>query len=182
MADEAGKELELDNSGKKKKMMIIIIALVVILAGGGGAAFFFMGGDESVSQAEMEGALDSEDATSTESGESQGSAQLGTAVYVPMPRPFRFNVPGTVRDRFVEIRVQLLVRGSEHEESTKKHVPLLESTLLGVFSQASADDLGTSAGKTSLKQKALIEVQETMQDIANNKTIEQVLFTGFVMQ
>ena len=107
---------------------------------------------------------------------------MGTALYVPMPRPFRFNVPGAARDRFVEIRVQLLVRGTENEEEAKKHVPLIESTLLAVFSMSNADDLGTSAGKTSLKQRALIEVQKEMTDITGNKIVEQVLFTGFVMQ
>lgn len=99
-----------------------------------------------------------------------------------MPRPFRFNVPGAARDRFVEIRVQLLVRGGDNEEEAKKHIPLIESTLLNVFSLSNADDLATSAGKASLKQKALIEVQKIMTEITDNKIIEQVLFTGFVMQ
>jgi flagellar FliL protein len=58
----------------------------------------------------------------------------------------------------------------------------LESTLLTVFTQSNADDLATSAGKSALKQKALAAVQQDMMDIANKKVIEQVLFTGFVMQ
>ena len=99
-----------------------------------------------------------------------------------MPRPFRFNVPGANRDRFVEIRVQLLTRGSDNEEFAKKHIPLLESTLLAVFSQSNADNLVTSAGKESLKQKSLAEVQKVMMDIEKKKIVEQVLFTGFVMQ
>lgn len=182
MADNKGKadenELELDNSGKKKKM-IIIIALVVILLAGGGAAYFFLFAGDDVSQAQMDAALDS--------GESAAVAQdtgpsMGTALYVPMPRPFRFNVPGAARDRFVEIRVQLLVRGAENEEEAKKHVPLIEGTLLRVFSMSNADDLGTSAGKTELKQRALIEVQKEMTDLSGKKIVEQVLFTGFVMQ
>lgn len=182
MAEE--NELELDDSGKKKKKLIVIIAIVVLLVAGGGGAFFFMGGDDAPSQAEMDAALDSGgDDESADGSEAQSSAaQTGTALYVPMPRPFRFNVPGAARDRFVEIRVQLLVRGSDNEEEAKKHVPLIESTLLAVFSQSNADDLATSAGKASLKQKSLAEVQKTMKDVAGNKIIEQVLFTGFVMQ
>ena len=184
MADEE-KELELDNSGKKKKL-IIIIAVVVLLAVGGGAAFFFMGGEHEVSQAELDAALDSGADESSEEGEGGVAADVGasagSALYVPMPRPFRFNVPGANRDRFVEIRVQLLVRGSDNEEAAKKHVPLIESTLLAVFSQSNADDLGTSAGKTSLKQKSLAEVHKIMTDVEDRKVVEQVLFTGFVMQ
>jgi len=178
MADE--KELEMDDSGKKKKL-IIIIAIVVILAIAGGAAFFMMGGDDEVSQVELDAALDS-GAQSQTAAASGSSAELGSALYVPMPRPFRFNVPGTARDRFVEIRVQLLVRGADNEEAAKKHVPLIESTLLAVFSQSSADDLATSAGKTSLKQKSLAEVHKIMTEVEGSKIVEQVLFTGFVMQ
>lgn len=187
MADEQEKpkegELELDNSGagKKKKMIIIIIAVVVLLGGGAAGYFFFMGDDTSASQEQLDAALDSE------SGDGQAApvdsgAQVGTALYVPMPRPFRFNVPGAARDRFVEIRVQLLVRGGDNEENAKMHIPLIESTLLGIFSQANADDLSTSAGKVSLKQKSLAAVQKIMTDVEGNKTIEKVLFTGFVMQ
>lgn len=183
MADE--KELELDAGAGKKKKMIIIIAAVVLLALGGGGAFFFLSGGDDVSQEELDSALS--DGASSDFGDAGDSAasetaKTGTASYVPMPRPFRFNVPGASRDRFVEIRVQLLVRGSDNEEESKKHVPLIESTLLNVFSLSNADDLGTSAGKTSLKQKALIEVQKTMQEETGRKVIEQVLFTGFVMQ
>jgi len=181
-AEESGKDLELDNSGKKKKM-IIIIAIVALVALGGGGYFFFMGGESEVSQAEIDAALDT--GAVEEAGEGaavQESASVGTALYVPMPRPFRFNVPGAARDRFVEIRVQLLVRGSDNEEAAKKHVPLIESTILAVFSQSNADDLGTSAGKTSLKQKALSEVHKIMTEVEGSNIVEQVLFTGFVMQ
>lgn len=183
MADDKGKEadLELDGSGKKKKMIIIIVAVVLLLAAGGGGYFFFMGGD-STSQEQLDSALDSDSAGSESKSEPQGGAQLGTALYVPMPRPFRFNVPGAARDRFVEIRVQLLVRSGENEEKAKMHVPLIESTLLSIFSQANADDLATSAGKEALKQQSLAAVQKMMKDVEGDKTIEKVLFTGFVMQ
>ncbi|MEW6989376.1 flagellar basal body-associated protein FliL [Colwelliaceae bacterium 6441] len=183
MADEENdKELELDSSGKKKKI-IIIGAIVAILAIGGGA-FFFLGGEPEVSQAELDAALNT---SGGESAGKEGAAQktgaaAGTALYVPMPRPFRFNVPGAARDRFVEIRVQLLVRGSDNEEAAKKHIPLIESTLLAVFSQSNADDLATSAGKVSLKQKCLSEVHKIMTDVEGSNIVEKVLFTGFVMQ
>jgi flagellar FliL protein len=183
MADEKGNEaeLELDGGGKKKKMMIIIIAVVVLLGAGGGGYFFFMAGDDSsVSQAQLDSELDS-DSPQAE-GAPQEGGQVGTALYVPMPRPFRFNVPGAARDRFVEIRVQLLVRGGDNEENAKMHVPLIESTLLSIFSQANADDLSTSAGKESLKQQSLAAVQKVLTDVEGNKTVEKVLFTGFVMQ
>ncbi|MDX2367166.1 MAG: flagellar basal body-associated protein FliL [Colwellia sp.] len=188
MADDKGKgkekeaDLELDGAGtgKKKKMIIIIVAVVVLLAAAGGGYFFFMAGD-SATQEQLDSAVDS-DSSSSEGKEQTEGAQVGTALYVPMPRPFRFNVPGAARDRFVEIRVQLLVRGGENEDNAKMHVPLIESTLLSIFSQANADDLSTSAGKEALKQQSLAAVQKMMTEFEGDKTIEKVLFTGFVMQ
>jgi flagellar FliL protein len=185
MADEKGegKELELDSKGKSKKM-IIIIAAVVILAAVGGGVYFFMGGEDPVSQEQLEAELDGNSGDDSAEGEAKKAVapSTGSALYVPMPRPFRFNVPGASRDRFVEIRVQLLVRGSDNEEAAKKHVPLIESTLLAVFSQSNADDLSTSAGKISLKQKSLVEVHKIMKDVEGSNVVEKVLFTGFVMQ
>ena len=180
MADE--NELELEETGGKKNKLVIIIAIVAVLAIGGGAAFFFMGGDEPVNDAEIEAALDSDDAPVHAEDTAGKSASIGTALYVPMPRPFRYNVPGASRDRFVEIRVQLMVRGSDAEETAKKHIPLIESTLLQVFSTSNADDLSTSAGKESLKQKSLKEVQSVFSELEGEKLVEKVLFTGFVMQ
>lgn len=180
MAEEKEADLEVEGSGKKKKMIIIIIAVVVLLAAGGGGYYFFMMGDDSA--AEQVDSAEGVDSSDSEKKGGEAGPQVGTAIYVPMPRPFRFNVPGNTRDRFVEIRVQLLVRDGTHEENAKMHVPLIESTLLGVFSQSNADDLSTSAGKELLKQQALAEVQKMMTDVEGDKTIEKVLFTGFVMQ
>jgi len=183
MADKE-KELEMEDTGGKKKKMIIIIAAVVVLVAGGAGAFLFFGGGSSDTNAEISSSLDDDgsgDADDDAKGDAN-TASMGTALYVPMPRPFRFNIPGAARDRLVEIKVQLLVRGADNEETAKKHVPLVESTLLQVFSQSNADDLATSAGKESLKQKSLTEVQKVFREIESDKIVEKVLFTGFVMQ
>jgi flagellar FliL protein len=181
MADDKAKdkELELEEPKKSKKMLIIIVAVVVLVAGGAGA-FFFMGGSDAPAPTESSTIEDGGSANAET--EQSASVDAGSALYVSMPRPFRFNIPGSIRDRFVEIRVQLLVRNSDQEEAAKKNIPLIESTLLSVFSQANADDLATSVGKASLKQKALAAVQQEMKDVAGEKVVEQVLFTGFVMQ
>ena len=168
-----------ENVCPKSGIKIIIIAVVVLLAGAGGGYFFFMGGESGATTEQAGPTAGGESASGA--GDDSG-AQVGTALYVPMPRPFRFNIPGAARDRFVEIRVQLLVRGADNEEKAKMHVPLIESTLLNIFSQTNADDLATSAGKDALKQQSLAAVQLVMKDLENNETIEKVLFTGFVMQ
>lgn len=175
--EEKDKDLEMeeDGGGKSKKLLIIII-VAVLLVGGGVAAFFLMGSDpapeaEATAQVEEQAAA-----------ESKNTADLGSALYVAMPRPFVFNVPGSSRERLVEIKVQLMVRGDASEEMAKRHIPLIEGTLLTTFSRTNADDLSTMAGKEALKTKALQDVQVAMNDVAGQRIVEKVLFTGFVMQ
>lgn len=178
MADE---ELQVEEGGEKKsKLMLIIIIAVVVIGGGAGAYFFlFAGSDEPAAEQLPE----TEAAAAAAPATQGGGAEIGTALYVAMPRPFVFNVPGGGRDRLVQIKVQLLVRGSDNEELVKTHIPLIEGTLLQTFSMSNAEDLVTEAGKIELREQAVSEVKKALEenDIGSN-VVERVLFTGFVMQ
>lgn len=174
MADEANESLELnEKKGGKGKLIIIIVAVVVLLAGGGGAYFFLAGSDEPAAEDAQGQASDAAPKMDT---------STLSAVYVGMPRPFVFNVAGDGRDRLVQIKVQLMVRGTDNENTAKLHVPLIEGTLLSVFSSATEDELRSEAGKVELRKKALQEVQKVMNEVASAPIVEAVLFTGFVLQ
>ncbi|MCL1141682.1 flagellar basal body-associated protein FliL [Shewanella gaetbuli] len=171
-------ELELnENAPEAKKGNKLILfggigVVVAILIGVG--AWFFMGSDDSEVSA----------ANATEGVETVSTAP-NTALeanYVGMPRPFLFNLPGIERARLVEIKVQLMVRGSEDETTVKKHIPLIEDALLTTFSSADVQKLSTQAGKDELRQLALLNVQNTLQPVTGKTIVEKVLFTGFVMQ
>ena len=176
MAEEAS--LEIEEPGKSKKKLIIIRVAVLLIIGGAAGYFFMSGSDASVETLDEETAISAD----TPSAEPSDSAEIGSALYVAMPRPFVFNVPGSSRDRIVQIKVQLLVRGEVNEETAKKHIPLIEGTLLSVFSTTTADELSTSSGKETLRFSALEKVQKALMDVEGSKVIERVLFTGFVMQ
>jgi flagellar FliL protein len=172
MADE---ELEIEEGSKKKSKLMLIIIVVVVLLGGGAGAYFLLFTGDSPSMAE------GEDATSEVMLENVESA-AGRALYVAMPRPFTFNAPGVARERIVQIEVQLMVRGVESEELAKRHIPMIEGTLLQVFSASNADDLVTDVGKVELKERATAEVRQVMTELESSPVVEQVLFTGFVIQ
>lgn len=168
MADE--QQLELKNHGGKKKLIIIVAAVLVLALAGGGAWFFMSsgakkGGHDGLSEEEL------------------AAAKLAKETrYVVMPRPFVFNVPGNPKDRMVQIKMALLVRGPKNEELAKLHAPLIEGALLKVVTTYTADELLTSAGKERLRAEALKTMQGVMTEVSNEPVIEQLLFTGFVMQ
>ncbi len=170
----AEKDLVIAEGGGKKKPLLIGggAALLIVLAVVG---FLLFSGDDSGSPATAGGA-DSGAAAAA------GAEQKGSALYVPLPRPFVFNVPGASRDRMVQIKVQLLVRGSNNETVALRHIPLIEGSLLETFSSANADELVTVAGRDAMKNKALSDLQQAMIEVVGSVVVDEVLFTGFVMQ
>lgn len=155
-----------DGAPKSKKKLIIIIAVVVLLLGGGGAAFFLMGSDSGEPEVE----------------ESPAETNAEPIVYVNMNQPFVFNVSGDARDRMVQIKVQLMVRGSENEQQARYHSPLMESTLLGTFASATVEQLRSATGRTELRAQATEDIKAAMTRVVGQPVIERVLFTDFVMQ
>lgn len=172
----ADNDLEIVDKGSAKKKLILIIAAVLLVAAAAGGYFFFMGSEPSSDDLSV-----ASDSGGQAAGTTSGTAQ-GTALYVQLPRPFVFNVAGASRDRLVQIRVQLMVRGDANQALALRHIPLIEGTLLATFSAANADELITGTGKEELKNRALIELQSAMLDVVGSVVVAEVLFTGFVMQ
>ncbi|PJG60613.1 flagellar basal body-associated protein FliL [Aeromonas cavernicola] len=170
MADDNELMLKDPAAGKKKKLIIIVILAVVILVGGGIGAWFMLSGSETQPESEQ-------------TGEATPAAVVPEpSLYVEMPRPFVFNVAGAQRDRLVQIKIQLMVRGTADEALAKQHIPLIEGTLLRVFSLASVEQLMTFEGKEKLRVDSLEECRRVLKELTSSTVIEQVLFTGFVMQ
>jgi flagellar FliL protein len=153
----------------KKKLLIIIVAVVVLLAGAGGAAFFLMGSDDS-------------DMSAEEAAAEQQATLPEPAAYVNIAQPFLFNAAGKKRSRMVQIKVQVMVRGTENEDLARHHSPLIESTLLSTFGTATVDQLRTPGGRTQLRDQATKDIQATLQEVVGKPVVERVLFTDFVIQ
>lgn len=172
MADDTELTLKDPAAGKKKKLIIIIALAVILLGGGGAGAFLMLSGSDKPPAEVAEG----------EEGAKPKVEAPQPSLYVGMPRPFVFNVAGAQRDRLVQIKIQLMVRGTADETLAKQNIPLIEGTLLRVFSAASAEQLMTFEGKEKLRKDSLEECRRVLKDLVSSPVIEQVLFTGFVMQ
>jgi flagellar FliL protein len=171
MADDNELTLKDPAAGKKKKLIMVVALAVIVLGGGAGAWLMLSGGDKPAAEAVAEG----KDAKPKEEA-------VQPSLYVGMPRPFVFNVSGGQRDRLVQIKIQLMVRGAADETLAKQNIPLIEGTLLRVFSAATSEQLMTFEGKEKLRKDSLEECRRVLNDLVSSPVIEQVLFTGFVMQ
>ena len=156
-------------AGNRKKTIIISLVILLVSVVIGGGIWFFTAPSAEAKAAEV-------GSTSTQ------SPLKMSAYYIVLPEPFIFNVSGKERDRVVQIKVQLMVRGEQNEALAKKHVPLVESVLLQTFAAATVEQLRQPQGREQLRQQALTTVQATMNKMTNMPVVERVLFTGFVMQ
>lgn len=152
----------------KSKLLIIIIAVVVLLLGGGAAAFFLMGSDEPAQAAQAE--------------QTQAQTAAAPIAYVNIAQPFIFNVTGDRRDRLVQIKAQLMVRGSENEKLARYHSPLIESSLLSTFASATVEQLRSPTGRVELRDRASDDIKAALNAAVGKPVIEKVLFTDFVIQ
>lgn len=166
MADEEKEASEEEGGGKGR--LVIVIVLVVVLIGAGAAAFFLLGSDE--------------EAAPDQTQQEQAALPDNPVAYVNIPQPFLFNVTGDDRDRLVQIKVQLMVRGLENEELARYHSPLVESSLLGTFASASVEQLRTATGRTELRDRATEDIKASLTRAVGKPVIERVLFTDFVIQ
>lgn len=159
---------EQGNTPKNKKKLIIIITLIVLLlCGGGAAAWFLLAGEPTAEPTEQEiAAL---------------KAKM-PVLYLNLPQPFIFNVTGDKRDRLVQLKVQVMIRGSDNETIAKQHTPLVESALLSTFAAATVEQLREPRGRIELREQATRDIQDAFTKITAKPVIEKVLFTDFVMQ
>ncbi|NAW68821.1 flagellar basal body-associated protein FliL [Vibrio sp. V27_P1S3P104] len=156
-----------ENAPKSKKKLLIIVGAVVALLLIAGGAFFFIGsGSPEPKQAQQ----------------AQRAATIEPVSYVNIAQPFVFNVSGENRGRMVQVKVQLMVRGSKNENLARFHSPLIESTLLATFASATVEQLRTTSGRTELRDKATEDIKAAMTQVVGEPVIERVLFTDFVMQ
>ncbi|WP_319781824.1 flagellar basal body-associated FliL family protein [Oceanisphaera sp. IT1-181] len=144
----------------KRKLILIIISLLLVAVGGG--AFMLL--KPSADNVEKEPVVNNK------------------ALYVGLSRPFIFPVTAGRRERLVQIEVQLMVRGDQGQALAQRHLPLLESTLLTVFSRQTADNYLTAEGKLTVKQEALDELNAVLTEEVGKPLVEKVLFTSIVMQ
>lgn len=152
---------------KRSPILFIIIGLVLVASIGAGAWFFFMSGDDTQSD---ETAMVVSDTAQNE------------PLYINVSQPFIFNVTGDNRNRLVQIKVQLMVRGDDNDAMAKLHTPLIESSILSSFGAATLEQLRSPTGRIEIRAQALSDLQAAFQKIVGEPVVEKVLFTDFVMQ
>lgn len=163
---------------RSNKMLIIIIAVVVLLAGGGAGAFFALGhkSDEASAEAGEEGAKG-------KGKKGEEAKPKGPAIYVKLDPPFVVNFEARGVMRFLQVTVEVMTRDSHVADVIKANDPMIRNDLLLLFGNQQSSDITTLEGKEKLRADALATIAKIVAaEGGDDKKVEQLFFTSFVMQ
>ncbi len=103
--------------------------------------------------------------------------------YVSLAPPIIVNVQTSGRrTRFLQVKVAIQVKGEDAADEIKYHSAPLRNDLIMLLSNHKADALISAAERENLRAQALERVRKTMAAIDKDLEIEDLLFTGYVVQ
>ncbi len=161
--------------GGGMKLVILGLAGLILLGGAAGAALYFTG---------VIGGGGGEAAAEGEAAEEQAGAEetSGPLLYHPLEPPFVVNFTDDSDVRFMQVRLQAAARDPAVIENVKTHSPAIRNALVMLFSGQNPAELNTREGKEKLQKEVVAEVNRVLEEQTGKGGVENVFFTGFVMQ
>lgn len=155
--------------GKLKLIILGVAALLLAVSLSVGATWFFLSrGDKTDEPAKGEAAA--------------AEPTRQPAIYQELAPAFVVNFSQNGRQRYMQVSIALMARDQAQLDALKLHMPVLRNKLVMLFSGQNFDTLVTPVGKEMLRQQATATVQELAKQETGAMTVEQVLFTNFVLQ
>lgn len=173
-------ELNLDiaavkaGGGKKKKIIIFAVIGFLLINIIGAGAFFLLTKKES--------GADGGPVAEEKSPESSESAIKKDHVFIPLEPSFLVNFDTDSRPKFLQVSVTLMANTATAKDHINKIMPILRNNVLMILSGRNPADLKSREGKEVLRVAVLGEIQKLMLTHFQEKSIDDVLFTEFVMQ
>ncbi|MDX2462949.1 MAG: flagellar basal body-associated FliL family protein [Porticoccus sp.] len=154
--------------GGMKKIIIIVVALLIV---GGAAAFFLMAGDSSDAMTD-EANAETEQVVEEEEQD---------PIYHELVKDFVVTFEGEDGIRYLQLSLQVMSYQQEVIDRVDANMPAVRNGLIMLIGGQNYEDLKTNEGKEVLRKAILDSVQKAARLKANQR-LEDVLFTGFVLQ
>jgi len=173
MADE--KELSLDDGesdenggggGGKSKLLIIIILVLILLGGGGAAAFLLMGSSDE--DGDME--------------EQETEEVVQQALYLRLKPSFVHNYFVDNRRFYLQAEVTLMTRDDDYLAQLEQHAPMIKNEIVNWLSVQTFEELRQPDSREALRLVLVDTLRLRLEEETGEPLMEDLLFTGFVMQ
>jgi flagellar FliL protein len=104
--------------------------------------------------------------------------------YVALTPPFvgNYSLDGSPKLHVYKADVALRVTGAEAQKAVKKNEPLIRNQLVSLFTQQTVESMGNVEAKEKLRQEALKQVQQIMNEEEGKPVVDDLLFNNFIAQ
>jgi len=163
------------------KILLIVVGVVVLVAGTIGTTLYIAG---VVGGNHDSGSSNSSSAMSD--GSEQTSSEAPTIkkepIYYAFDPAFIVNFNDGNNIRYLQVTLEVMTYNQHTVEDLERHMPVIRNNLIMMFSSLNYDVLSTVAGKRKLQEDALAEIRSILKEKTGKEGVEEVYFTGFVMQ
>lgn len=180
--DAEGDKKEDGGGGKKKLILMIVVGLLLVGVSVGGtiAALTMFGEDKAPMVSEDEEGMDGMEGG--EGGEDGEDEILEDAIYYPIKPSIMVSFEGRGRQRLLQADITLLTRDDDIVATIELHMPMIRNALVLLIGGRTYEEVQTAEGKELLRVDCLQELQRLIEKETGKAGIEQVLFTGLIVQ
>ena len=178
---EADTETEAKPSNLKKIILFATAGIVVVGLAVGATLYFsgVIGGDAPAAEMSEEGM--EEDAAKEEVADSSEEATTAT-VYHKFKPAFVVNFEDKGKLRFLQIDLSVATKIPAVIDALTTHEPVIRNNLVLLYSSKTADELNSIEGKEELRKQTRNTIQKIMKENIGKPGVDEVFFTGFVVQ
>lgn len=104
--------------------------------------------------------------------------------YITLSPPFvgNYGLDGTPKLKVYKADVALRVTGDEATQLVKANEPLIRNQLVALFAQQTTEAMNNVEAKEKLRQEALKQTQQIMNDETGKPVVEDLLFNNLIIQ
>ncbi|MFK3822003.1 flagellar basal body-associated protein FliL [Pseudomonas yamanorum] len=104
--------------------------------------------------------------------------------YISLTPPFvgNYGLDGTAKLKVFKADIALRVTGPEAAAAVKANDALIRNQLVALFTQQTSDAMSSVDGKEKLRQEALKQTQQVMNDETGKPQVEDLLFNNLIIQ
>ncbi|WP_434606786.1 flagellar basal body-associated protein FliL [Pseudomonas sp. R1-7] len=104
--------------------------------------------------------------------------------YITLSPPFvgNYGLDGTTKLKVYKADVALRVTGDVAAAAVKANEPLIRNQLVALFAQQTTETMNNLEAKEKLRQEALKQTQQVMNDETGKPMVEDLLFNNLIIQ
>lgn len=113
--------------------------------------------------------------------EKEGESKVS---YISLTPPFvgNYGLDGSPKLKVYKADIALRVTGADAAKAVKDNDALIRNQLVGLFTQQTSETLGNVESKEKLRQEALKQIQQVMNDETGKPMVDDLLFNNLIVQ